>query len=173
VDGALRGPLGAVDGLVHGRQDRGGVDVEARGGQVEAPADKVSEDVRLVHGLVGAGLAELGGAVGGQQDHGDAVRGGLDDGGEAVGDRGAGGRDPGRRKPRRPRVPERRERRAPLVEVDEATGLLVVRQGGDERCGAGAGGDAEEAHAAADELLDDQVRPEAVSARGFQGRTPR
>src|SRR5918997_1309934 len=173
VDGALWGPPGAVDGLVHGRKNRGGGDAEARGGKVEAPADEIAEDVGLVYRLVRASLAQLRRTVGGQQDHGHAVRGGLDYRGEAVGDGGARGRDPGRRTPRRPGVPERRERRAPLVEVDEALGLRVLSEGGYEGRGAGAGGNAEKVDAAAGELLDDQVRPEAVSARGFQGRTPR
>ena len=146
--GTARGATGAVKGLVNGGEYHRRVHGEVRGGEVEAPADKIAEDVRLVYGLVRPGLAKLGWAVGGEQDHGHAVGRGLDDGGEAVGDRRAGGRDPSRRQPRGPRVTQGGEGRTALVEVDEAPGLLVGGECRDQRGRARTGGDAEEAHAA-------------------------
>ena len=94
------------------------------GRQIEAPADVIAEDIRLVYGLVCAGLAEFGRTVGRKQDHGNAVGRGLHDGRKSVGDRRARGRDPGRRTPRgaRNRGCEGGPR---LVEVDEATGSFV------------------------------------------------
>ena len=175
VDGALWGSAGAVDGLIHGRQDHRRVDVGVGSGQVEAPADVVAEDIRLVYGLVGAGLAQFGWTVGGEQDHGHAVGRGLHDGGKAVGDRRARGRDPGRRTSRGARVTEGCEGGPALVEVDEATGSFVRGERRDQGGRARAGGDAEKVYAAAEKLFDDQARPEAISSRRVpvQARTSR
>jgi hypothetical protein len=165
VDGALWRSARAVGGLIHGRQDHGRVDAGVGGRQIEAPADVIAEDIRLVYGLVCAGLAEFGRTVGRKQDHGNAVGRGLHEGRKAVGDRRARGRDPGRRTPRGAGVTEGCEGGPAFVEVDEATGSFVRGERRDQGRRARAGGDAEEVYAAAEKLFDDQVRPEAISSR--------
>src|SRR5829696_2281805 len=165
MDGSLWRSARAVGGLIHGRQDHGWVDAGVGGRQIEAPADVIAEDVRLVYGLIGAGLAEFGRTVGGKQDHGYAVGRGLYDGRKTVGDRGARGRDPGRRTSCSACVTEGGEGGPALVEVDEATSFFVRGERRDQGRRARARSDAEEVYATAEKLFDDQVRPEAISSR--------
>src|SRR5690606_8660770 len=65
------------------------------GGQVRLPARRGGEDADLLGGLAGAGAAQLVGAVGAEDDEGDAAVRGLEDGRVEVGDGRAGGRDDG------------------------------------------------------------------------------
>jgi hypothetical protein len=165
VDGALWRSARAVGGLIHSRQDHGWVNAGVRGRQIEAPSDVIAEDVRLVYGLVGAGLAEFGRTVGRKQDHGHAVGGSLHDSRKTVGDRGTRGGDPGRRTTCGARVTKRGESGPTLVEVDEATSPFVRGERRDQGRRARARSDAEAVYATAEKLFDDQVRPEAISSR--------
>ena len=148
-----RGPERAARELAQPPQPlrRGGVRVD-----LEEPLGGAAVELDLVDRLPGAEVAQLGRAVGGEDDqrHARLVR--LDHGGRVVGGRGARGAGERGRHAGRLRDPEREEARAALVEVRGRADPRLAGEREHERRRARAGGGARLAQPAAGELVDER-----------------
>ena len=137
---------------------------------LEVPLGGAAVELDLVDRLPGADVAQLGRAIGGQdeQRHARLVR--LDDGGRVVGGGGAGGAGEGGRDAGRLGEAEREERGAALVDVGGGAQAAVTGEREHERRRARAGRGDRVAHAAADELVDERAQAEVGVGSGHSGR---
>ena len=153
---------GPVHGLIDRGQKRRRIDAVVRHRQVEAPCCGAAEQVGLVDRLVGAGVAQLRGPVGGQQKQRHAAQARLHRGRQQVGAGRAGSADYGGGNSGGPRGVDGLVAGGTLVDADRHLQLGRAGGRGRERSGAGAGTDPRGAATAADQLVDDQLAPQAV-----------
>ena len=117
------------------------------------PADRPSEQLQLVDGLIGAGLPQFGGPVGGQEDEGNPGGVGFHHSRKQVGDRGAGGGDHRRRMPTDPGDSQRKEARRTLIDEDRHLGPGMVLCSSGQCGGARSGGNGEAGYPSSDQFV--------------------
>ena len=166
VDGAAGRTAATAHRLIHRGQERRGIDACGRTRQGRGPLRIAAEEPDLVHGLVGPGVLELRRTVAAQDQQRHALQRRLHHGRPHVGQGAARGGDHRGRRPRGPGVSQGVEGRAALVVVDDAASLAVARCRHHQRRTAGPGGYAEGVDAVADELFDEQPRPQVVQVGG-------
>ena len=154
--------------LVHRGQHHRRIDAGGRTRESRRPLRVAAEELDLVHGLVGAGVLQLRRAVAAQHQQRHPLQRRLHHRRPHVGQGTAGGGEDHGRHPGRPPVPQGMEGRAALVVVDDAPGSDVARDRHHQRRAAGARSHAERIDPVANELLDQQRRPQMVDVGGLQ-----
>ena len=152
--------------LIDGGQDHRGIDAPGRTRQGRGPFRIAAEEPDLVHGLVGPGVLELRRAVAAQDQQRHALQRRLHHGRPHVGQGAARGGDHRGRRARSPGMSQGVEGRAALVVVDDGAGLAVARCRHYQGRTAGPGGHAKGVDAVADQLFDEQPRPQVVQVGG-------